>query len=86
MTIPVWSYQCPSCGRPAVIRSEPDQPLPAAVLTGDADVHDMLDWEGECSACGLRVLWEVSALEIRFTAGFELKVPRLDQLVEESDD
>lgn len=77
MTVPVWSYLCPACGRPAVIRSEPDQPLPASVLGGDADVHDLLDFEAECSVCALRVLWEVSALEIRFTSAFDLKVPKL---------
>ena len=68
---------CPGCGRPFVIRSEPEQPLPASALVVDADMYEMADWEGECSACGLRVLWEVASLEIRFTNAFELKVPRL---------
>ena len=60
-----------------MIRSEPEQPLPASALLVDLDMYDLEDWEAECSACGLRVLWEVASLELRFTNSFELKTPRL---------
>ena len=60
-----------------MIRSEKDQPLPASALVVDADMYDLSDGEGECSACGLRVLWETASLELRFTNHFELKVPKL---------
>jgi hypothetical protein len=40
-------------------------------------MYDLEDWDAECSACGLRVLWEVTSLELRFTNSFELKKPRL---------
>ena len=83
MPEPVWKFQCPSCGRPFAIRSKPEQPLPADAL-GDIDLYDLNAGSGECSACGLKVIFEVASLELRFTNHFELKVPKLDQLLEES--
>lgn len=85
MTVPVWSYLCPSCGRPFVIRSEKDQPLPASALVHDLNLYDLDAGEGKCSACGLKVRWEVASLTLTFTNHYELKTPQLNELVDGQD-
>ena len=77
MPKPAWEYMCPGCGRPFLIRSTPKQALPASALTQDLDLYDLDAGESACSACGLRVLWEVASLALTFTNHFELKTPQL---------
>ena len=60
-----------------MIRSKPEQALSALEPVVDLDMYDLEDWDPECSACGLRELWEVASLELRFTNSFELKNPML---------
>lgn len=48
----------------------------------DLDIHDLEDWEARCSACDLKIVWECSSLEIRFTTAYELRTP---QLVDQED-
>jgi len=73
---PVWRYLCPSCGRPFLVRSEQEHPLPAEALNEDCEMHELNAWQGSCSACTLRIMWEPVTLALTFSTQPDFKTPK----------
>ncbi|MCH8876676.1 MAG: hypothetical protein IIA89_07605 [Chloroflexi bacterium] len=74
MSKPAWENICPGCGRPFVVYTDEQHPLPDGQ---DRDVWNMLDWEGTCSACDLRIYWFVDNVMFRYGTRDKIKVPEL---------